>query len=273
MFTRSCAFKSLSSSFISSTNTGPVLVVSRQRQFSSGTSTGNLHPSDLRVWEERELDSIFNANKLWSKRILAENPSYLENSQHGHKPKILWIGCSDARVPANEILGQSPGTVFVTRNIANQVIGTDFNVMSVVQYAVNFLKVKHIIVAGHYDCGGVKASLLRNDHGAPLENWVRSIRDTVRLHKAEIDALPDYDSKVRRLVELNVIEQCMSLYKTSIIQKSHQATTDNLLFEGGFQEPRIHPFVVEPTTGQATRLDVSFTEAMKDLKEVYEFGF
>ena len=111
-----------------------------------------------------------------------ENPNYFEYNKIGHAPKILWIGCSDARVPANDIIGEAPGNVFVHRNIANQVVNTDFNCMSVIQYAVEVLKVKHIIVCGHYDCGGIKASLELIDHKSPLENWLRNIRDTTRLH-------------------------------------------------------------------------------------------
>lgn len=119
---------------------------------------------------------------------------------------------SDARVPANEIIGEPPGSVFVHRNIANQVLGTDVNCLSVIQYAVEVLKVKHIIVCGHYDCGGVRAATELTDHGSPLENWLRNIRDSYRIHKTELDSIEDINTRRRRLVELNVIEQVRTLY-------------------------------------------------------------
>ena len=134
-------------------------------------------------WDEKDLDSLMGANKAWISRMVTEQPDFFEEIRKGHAPKILWIGCSDARVPANEIIGRPPGDIFVHRNIANQVVNTDFNCMSVIQYAVDVLKVKHIMVCGHYDCGGVKAALENTDHRSPLENWLRHIRDTYRLHK------------------------------------------------------------------------------------------
>lgn len=158
-------------------------------------------------WDDKDLGSLLDANKAWSNRMIKENPGFFEDIKKGHAPKILWIGCSDARVPANEIIGEPPGSVFVHRNIANQVGNTDVNCLSVIQYAVDVLKVKHIIVCGHYDCGGIRASMELKDHRSPLENWLRNIRDTYRLHKKELDAIVDVKSRQRRLVELNVIEQ------------------------------------------------------------------
>jgi len=134
-------------------------------------------------------------------------PGFFAELSRGHAPKILWIGCSDARVPANEIIGEPPGSVFVHRNVANMVVNTDVNCMSVLQYAVDVLKVKHIIVCGHYECGGVRAALEPIDHGSPLENWLRNIRDTYRLHKDELNGVADLRDRQRRLVELNVQEQ------------------------------------------------------------------
>ena len=166
-------------------------------------------------WDDPSLLTLMNANKTWRERVLTERPGFFDEMKRGHAPKILWIGCSDARVPANEIIGQPPGSVFVHRNIANQVINTDFNCSAVIQYAVGVLKVKHIIVCGHYDCGGVKASLEAADHRSPLINWLRNIRDTYRLHREELDALPDLMSRQRRLVELNVIEQVRSAASNS----------------------------------------------------------
>mmetsp|Transcript_32992 Transcript_32992/g.33600 ORF Transcript_32992/g.33600 Transcript_32992/m.33600 type:complete len:339 (-) Transcript_32992:6-1022(-) len=170
-------------------------------------------------WDEKSLDSLLDANKRWTQKMVDIDPSFFENHKLGHYPKILWIGCSDARVPANEIIGEPAGSVFVHRNIANMVVNTDFNTMSVIQYAVEVLKVKHIIVCGHYDCGGVKASLEPVDHKSPLENWLRNIRDTVRLHKEELQNISDPRTRQRRLVELNVKEQTINVFKTAVVQK------------------------------------------------------
>ena len=158
-------------------------------------------------WDDKNLNTLLTANYAWRKRMVLEQPAFFEEIKRGHAPKILWIGCSDARVPANEIIGQPPGALFVHRNVANMVVNTDFNVMSVIQYAVDYLQVKHIIVCGHYDCGGVKAALTQVDHKAPLENWLRNIRDTYRLHREELNGIEDITARQRRAVELNVVEQ------------------------------------------------------------------
>jgi carbonic anhydrase len=158
-------------------------------------------------WDSKDLGSLLTANKAWAQRMVDNRPDFFQEIKRGHAPKILWIGCSDARVPANEIIGEPPGSVFVHRNIANMVVNTDFSCMSVIQFAVSVLKVKHIIVCGHYDCGGIKASLDKNDYSSPLCNWVRNIRDTYRLHREELNAITDLRMRQRRLVELNVIEQ------------------------------------------------------------------
>ena len=176
----------------------------------SFTSLFSTDPSYLNrpgPWDDRTLNTLLEANKAWCKRMVTEKPDFFKELKKGHAPKILWIGCSDARVPANEIIGEPPGSVFVHRNVANMVVNTDFNCMSVIQYAVDVLKVKHIIVCGHYDCGGIRASLEQWDHKSPLENWLRNIRDTYRLHMDELNAIEDYKMRQRRLVELNVIEQ------------------------------------------------------------------
>jgi carbonic anhydrase len=182
-------------------------IVSR---FLSQTSKFGVDPNYFNragPWDEKDLPSLLEANKRWANRIQIQNPGFFDDIKKGHAPKILWIGCSDARVPANEIIGEPPGSVFVHRNIANQVISTDFNCMSVIQYAVDVLKVKHIIVCGHYDCGGVRAATELRDHSSPLENWLRHIRDIYRIHKNELDSITDSNQRRRRLVELNVVEQ------------------------------------------------------------------
>jgi carbonic anhydrase len=160
-------------------------------------------------WDDKNLGSLMDANKAWAKKMTEKNPGFFEELKRGHAPKILWIGCSDARVPANEMIGEPPGSVFVHRNVANMVVNTDFNCLSVLQYAVDVLKVKHIVVCGHYDCGGVRAALEPVDHGSPLENWLRNIRDSYRLHNAELNAIDNLRDRQRRLVELNVIEQVL----------------------------------------------------------------
>jgi len=159
-------------------------------------------------WDDANLSPIFEANKNWVRSVKEQDPTaFTDAAPKVHAPKILWIGCADARVPANLIVGEPAGSIFVHRNIANMVVGTDANIMSVIQYAVAALKVKHIIVCGHYDCGGVKASMEKTDHGSPLEDWLRNIRDVYRLHKNELSAIPDKALRTRRLVELNVVEQ------------------------------------------------------------------
>jgi carbonic anhydrase len=183
-------------------------------------------------WDDKDLKPLLDANKTWAKKMAAERPRFFEEIKRGHAPKILWIGCADARVPANEIIGEPPGSVFVHRNIANQVGNTDVNCASVIQYAVDVLKVKHIVVCGHYDCGGVRASTVLADHRAPLENWLRNIRDTIRLHKSELDAVTDSNDKLRKLVELNVVEQCINVFKNDSVQRRRVETYKQIGKEG-----------------------------------------
>jgi carbonic anhydrase len=159
-------------------------------------------------------------NKAWASEKLAENPEYFNRLAHIQTPEFLWIGCSDSRVPANEITGTQPGEIFVHRNIANMVVNTDVNLLSVLDYAVNHLKVKHVIVCGHYGCGGVKAAATQSDFKAVLNMWLRNIKDVYRLHREELDKIKDEEKRTDRLVELNVREQVNNLAKTSIIQRA-----------------------------------------------------
>jgi len=159
-------------------------------------------------------------NKAWAAEKLAEDPAYFDRLSDVQTPEFLWIGCSDSRVPANEITGTTPGEIFVHRNVANLVINTDVNLLSVLDYAVNHLKVKHVIVCGHYGCGGIKASITNHDFKAVLNMWLRNIKDVYRIHRTELDAIKDDEKKCDRLVELNVQEQVFNLAKTSIIQRA-----------------------------------------------------
>ena len=159
-------------------------------------------------------------NKLWAANKLSDDPLYFERLAHLQTPEFLWIGCSDSRVPANEITGTQPGEIFVHRNVANIVVHTDVNLLSVLDFAVTHLKVKHIIVCGHYGCGGVRAAITNHDYKYVLNMWLRNIKDVYRLHRKELDAIKNEELKCDRLVELNVQEQVIHLAKTSIIQRA-----------------------------------------------------
>jgi carbonic anhydrase len=166
------------------------------------------------------IEKLLLENKAWSSEIKADDPEYFERLAHLQTPEFLWIGCSDSRVPADKITGTQPGEIFVHRNVANLVIHTDVNLLSVVDYAVNHLKVNHVIVCGHYGCGGVKAAMTNHDFKYVLNMWLRNIKDVYRLYAKELDAIPDVDKRADRLVELNVKEQVIHLAKTSIIQRA-----------------------------------------------------
>lgn len=163
---------------------------------------------------------LLQGNRDWAAERVAEDPSYFNRLAHIQTPEFLWIGCSDSRVPANEITGTQPGEIFVHRNIANMVVNTDANILSVLEYAVSHLKVKHIIVCGHYGCGGIKAAMSNHDYKQVLNMWLRNIKDVYRLHRKELDAIEDFDLRADRLCELNVQEQVMDLAKTSIVQRA-----------------------------------------------------
>ena len=162
---------------------------------------------------------LLNDNKIWAGKKIADDPGYFDRLSHLQTPEFLWIGCSDSRVPANEITGTQPGEIFVHRNVANLVVNTDTNLLAVLDYAVTYLKVKHVIVCGHYGCGGIKAAASKNDFKPVLNMWLRNIKDVYRLHKTQLNAIADPDARENRLVELNVQEQIYNLAKTSIIQR------------------------------------------------------
>jgi carbonic anhydrase len=161
-------------------------------------------------------------NQIWAANMVEKDPEFFSRLAKTQRPEILWIGCSDSRVPASEITGTLPGEIFVHRNIANMVVNTDLNMLSVLQYAVEVLKVRHVIVCGHYGCGGVQAAMTNKSFGL-INKWLRNVKDVYRIHRAEVDALPTVEAKFDRMVEFNVQEQVNDLAKTSIIQRAwHQ---------------------------------------------------
>ena len=159
-------------------------------------------------------------NKTWAQQQIENDPDFFKRLSSLQTPEFLWIGCSDSRVPADKITGTQPGEIFVHRNIANMVVHTDVNLLSVLDFAVNHLKVKHVIVCGHYGCGGIKAAMTNHDYKYVLNMWLRNIKDVYRLHREELSAIADEENRTDRLVELNVKEQVMHLAKTSIIQRA-----------------------------------------------------
>jgi carbonic anhydrase len=165
-------------------------------------------------------EELLSENKSWAAEMLKTNPDFFNKLSHLQTPDYLWIGCSDSRVPANQITGTLPGEIFVHRNVANLVVNTDVNVLSVLDYAVNHLKVKHVIVCGHYGCGGIKAAITKSDFKPILNMWLRNIKDVYRIHRSQLDLIFNEEEKTNRLVELNVMEQVFNLAKTSIIQRA-----------------------------------------------------
>jgi len=204
---------------------------------------------------------ILENNIEWVEKTLAKDPNYFTDLAKGQTPPLLWIGCSDSRVPANEIIGAKPGEVFVHRNIANMVVHSDMNMLSVLDYAVNVLKVKHVLVCGHYGCGGIRAAM-GNDSVGIIDNWIRHIKDVYRLHKRELDAIEDETDRFNRFVELNVIEQVCDLAKTSIVQSA---------WKNG-QELSLHGWAYGLNSGFVTDLNVNFSSD-KDLDDVYQLNF
>ncbi len=178
-------------------------------------------------------EELLQDNKAWAAEMLANDPDFFNKLSGIQSPEFLWIGCSDSRVPANQITNTQPGEIFVHRNVANLVINTDVNLLSVLDYAVNHLKVKHVIVCGHYGCGGIKASMSKTDYKPVLNMWLRNIKDVHRIHREELDMITDEDKKFDRLTELNVQEQIFNLAKTSIIQRAWKEE----------QRPELHGWV------------------------------
>lgn len=166
-----------------------------------------------------DYENLIKQNKSWSAEKIASDKDFFDRLAAQQNPKFFWIGCSDSRVPANQITGTDPGEIFVHRNIANVIVHTDLNFLSVLQYAVEILKVEHIIICGHYGCGGVEAALTHNNYGL-INKWLMDIKEVYKKHESSVEAMPTHIEKVNKLVEFNVIEQCKDLITTSIIQKS-----------------------------------------------------
>lgn len=204
---------------------------------------------------------ILDNNKKWVEGQLAIDPDYFKDLSKGQQPPLLWIGCSDSRVPANEIIGAKPGEVFVHRNIANMVVHTDMNMLSVLDYAVNVLKVKHIIVCGHYGCGGVKAAMGNQSIGL-IDNWIRHIKDVYRLHDNYLNSIADEEVRFNKFVEINTQEQVFDLAKTSIVQNA---------WKNG-QDLTLHGWAYGLNSGYVTDLGVNMT-SNDNLDEVYRLKF
>ena len=204
---------------------------------------------------------ILDNNKMWVEASLAKDPNYFQDLAKGQAPPLLWIGCSDSRVPANEIVGAKPGEVFVHRNIANMVVHSDMNMLSVLDYAVNVLKVKHVIVCGHYGCGGIQAAMNNMSIGI-IDNWIRHIKDVYRLHQAFLDSIENETDRFNAFVEVNVKEQVFDLAKTSIVQSA---------WKNG-QDLTLHGWAYGLNSGFVTDLEVNISSD-KDLDKVYQLKF
>jgi carbonic anhydrase len=202
-------------------------------------------------------NSLLAGNRLWVQEKLAEDSDFFNRLSKGQNPQVLWIGCSDSRVPANEITRTKPGDIFVHRNIANLVIHSDLNLLSVLAYAVSILKVKHIIVCGHYGCGGVEAAMKNQQFGL-IDNWLRDLKDVYRYHHKELDAIANDELRAKRFVELNVIEQASDLAKTSIVQNAWRKS----------QPLEVHGWVYDIKDGLIKDLEANFG-CIDDLHPVY----
>lgn len=203
------------------------------------------------------IQTIFDNNKQWVAKKLGKDKDYFKNMSKGQNPEILYIGCSDSRVTAEELMGVGPGDAFVLRNIANMVSALDLSAMSVINYAVHALKVKHIVVCGHYYCGGVKAAMESKDLGL-LNPWLRNIRDVYRIHKAELNVIEDEEEKYKRFVEINVQEQCLNVIKTAAAQKAIRAHTLT-----------VHGWVFDIHSGNLIDLKIDFEKELEGIMEIY----
>ncbi|NLQ17856.1 carbonate dehydratase [Marinomonas sp. M1K-6] len=203
------------------------------------------------------LDELFNKNREWAAKITAEDPGFFSTLSKQQHPEYLWIGCADSRVPANQIVDLLPGEVFVHRNIANVVVHTDLNCLSVIQFAVDVLKVKHIMVVGHYGCGGIKAAMGTEEHGM-IDNWLRHIKDVYRLHREELDGIEDEHTRFDRMCELNVVEQVANVCQSSIVQNAWKIG----------QELHVHGWCYSIENGHITDLKRTVSSAEESLEQM-----
>lgn len=210
---------------------------------------------------ENFYENLIKNNREWVGKKLEQDPDFFNRLSKGQQPPLLWIGCADSRVPANEIIGADPGEVFVHRNIANMVIHSDMNMLSVLDYAVNVLKIKHIIVCGHYGCGGVQAAM-KNDHIGLIDNWIRHIKDVHRIYQNELNTISDEQKKFDRFVEINVEEQVLNLAKTSIVQGAWRSN----------QPLHLHGWVYGINNGLVNDLNITLRDN-QELDEVYRLKF
>lgn len=207
----------------------------------------------------RSYEQLLQGNRDWVNKELEQDPEFFNKLASGQNPDVLWIGCADSRVPANEVTNTRPGEVFVHRNIANLCVHSDMNMLSVLDYAVNVLKVKHVIVAGHYGCGGVQAAMSNKQFGL-IDNWLRHIKDVYRLHSSELEIITDEKERVNRFVELNVVEQVYNLCKTTIVQNAWRNRADL----------EVHGWVIDIASGYVKDLNVSFN-GPENLEKVFAF--
>lgn len=205
-----------------------------------------------------ELKDIFRNNENWIQQKLALDADYFKKLSLGQNPDVLYIGCSDSRVTAEELMGANPGDVFVHRNIANMVPNSDLNVQAVINFAVRHLEVSHVVVCGHYYCGGIKAAMQSADLGI-LNPWLRNIRDVYRLHEKELDAIADEEDRYKRLVELNVQEQCVNIIKTAAVQKAHKE-----------RQLMVHGWVFDVSTGKLIDLKIDFKSILEMIMRIYK---
>lgn len=202
--------------------------------------------------------AVFANNRRWAEARRATSPEFFEHLSRDQSPEFMYIGCSDSRVPANEVMGLEPGEVFVHTNVANLVVNTDLNVHTALEYAVAELRIDHIVVCGHYGCGGVRAAMQPTDLGL-LNGWLREVRDVYRLHRAELDAIGDESARSRRLVELNVREQCIRVASAPCVQREYQR----------WRKPLVHGWVFSPEDGRLRDLDVEVSNAPSEHGGIY----
>lgn len=241
------------------------LTESTERQYSSSSLP---HLPEMAGTDERldDVTKIFKRNREWAATL---QPDFFAKTGRQHSPDYFWIGCADARLAANQILGLEPGEVFVHRNVANLVVNTDLNLLSALQYAVQFLKVKHIFVCGHYDCGGVRAAATNQHYGdGILDAWIRNIRDVIRLHSSYLDSVSDPEEYHKRLVEFNTIEQAINLFKTGIVQKSRIDSAQDPSSDLAY--PRIHACVYDPADGILRGLPTNWKTYLHKYRHIYD---